>query len=89
MLVLARREGESIVIGEDVVVTVLGCEGGIVRLGISAPPSVAVLRQEIVQQVGQENRSACLSGRNVGGLAALRKGYRAKAVAAPGRNEQR
>ena len=47
MLVLARRVGEEIVIGDDIRVTVLEVRGSQVRLGISAPKSVRVLRQEI------------------------------------------
>ena len=54
MLVLARRVGEEIVIGDDIRVTVLEVRGSQVRLGISAPKSVRVLRQEI------ENRTADL-----------------------------
>lgn len=47
MLVLARRVGEEIVIGDDIRVTVLEVRGGQVRLGIVAPKTVRVLRQEI------------------------------------------
>ena len=51
MLVLTRRQGESIAIGNDVVVTVLEIRGGQVRLGIAAPPAVTVLRSEIHEQL--------------------------------------
>ena len=47
MLVLTRRIGEQLVIAEDIVVTVLALEGNKVRLGIAAPPSVQVDRQEV------------------------------------------
>lgn len=50
MLVLARRIGEEIVIGGDIRVTVLGVRGSQVRLGVAAPQSVRVLRQEIVNR---------------------------------------
>lgn len=73
MLVLARRPGESLVIGNDIVVTVLAVEGGAVRLGIVAPPAVAVLRQEVLQQVGSENQRAADSARRVEALAALKR----------------
>lgn len=73
MLVLGRRADESVVIGEDIVVTVLGIEGGLVRLGISAPANVRVLRQEVLQQVRQENRRAARrGGLTADGLATLR-----------------
>lgn len=47
MLILTRRQGETIKIGTDVEVTVLGVRGGQVRIGIKAPPQVTVDREEI------------------------------------------
>lgn len=58
MLVLTRRAGESITIGDDIVVTVVMVSGGQVRVGISAPRSVPVLREEIYKAVQEENRAA-------------------------------
>lgn len=58
MLVLTRRPGESIVVGEDIVITVIEIKGGQVRIGIDAPRSVDVYREEIYEQVKQENLSA-------------------------------
>ena len=58
MLVLTRRPGESIVIGNEVVVTVLEVRHDQVRIGIAAPRSVQVHREEIFRQVAQENTSA-------------------------------
>ena len=48
MLILQRRIGESVVIGEDIRVTVVSIEGGRVRLAISAPPEVSILRSELL-----------------------------------------
>jgi carbon storage regulator len=48
MLILQRKEGESLVIGEDITVTVLSVEGGRVRLAISAPKDTPILRSELV-----------------------------------------
>ena len=48
MLILQRRTGESVVIGEDIRVTVVSIEGGRVRLAISAPPEVSILRSELL-----------------------------------------
>ena len=62
MLVLTRRSGESIVIGTEVVVTVLEVRGDQVRIGIDAPRSVQVHREEIFQQVVQENANAIVRG---------------------------
>ena len=50
MLVLSRRIGESIVIGDDITVTVLEVRGDVVRLGIDAPRSVTVQRSELLKQ---------------------------------------
>ncbi len=51
MLILTRRVGESVVIGEDVTVTVLGVKGNQVRIGINAPKQVAVHREEIFERI--------------------------------------
>lgn len=48
MLILQRRTGESVLIGEEIRVTVVSIEGGRVRLAISAPPEVSILRSELV-----------------------------------------
>ncbi|MEJ5944081.1 carbon storage regulator CsrA [Pseudokineococcus basanitobsidens] len=58
MLVLTRRAGESIVIGDDVVVTVVEVRGDVVRLGIDAPRSVQVHREEVYRAVVEANRTA-------------------------------
>jgi carbon storage regulator len=61
MLVLTRRAGESIVIGNDVTVTVLEVRGDQIRLGIDAPKDVPIHREEVYVQVQQENRGAVAS----------------------------
>lgn len=58
MLVLSRRVGESIVIGDNVTVTVLEVRGDVIRVGIDAPRSVAVHRAELLAQLESSNKAA-------------------------------
>ena len=54
MLILTRRVGETVMIGDNVTVTVLGVKGNQVRLGVNAPKDVAVHREEIYERIKQE-----------------------------------
>jgi len=54
MLILTRRISESIIVGDDVKITVLGVKGNQVRLGIDAPKDVSVHREEIYERIKQE-----------------------------------
>ena len=54
MLILTRKSGESLMIGDEVTVTVLGVKGNQVRVGINAPKSVAVHREEIYERIKRE-----------------------------------
>jgi len=54
MLILTRRVGESVVIGDDISVTILGVKGNQVRIGVTAPMDVAVHRQEIYDRIKKE-----------------------------------
>lgn len=58
MLVLTRRAGESVMIGDDVVITVLEARGDVIRLGIQAPRDVQVHREEVYRELQAANRSA-------------------------------
>jgi carbon storage regulator len=54
MLILTRRVGETVMIGHDVTVTVLGVKGNQVRIGVNAPKDVAVHREEIYERIKRE-----------------------------------
>jgi carbon storage regulator len=81
MLVLSRRTGESIRIGRDVEVVVLGTEGPYVRIGVRAPREVAVVRRELLDEVEAENRRA-VAKPDAAALARLTPGLRPQPSAA-------
>jgi carbon storage regulator len=58
MLILTRKLGENIRIGDRVKITILDIKGGQVKLGIDAPPHIAVHREEIYERIREENRRA-------------------------------
>ncbi|GAB3692389.1 carbon storage regulator CsrA [Angustibacter aerolatus] len=76
MLVLTRRIGESLVIGEDVTIRVLDVKGDVVRLGVDAPRHVAIHRQEVYDAVVAANRAAAVSSDEA--VAALRQAVRGR-----------
>ena len=58
MLVLTRKSGEGIIIGEDIKITIVELKGGGVRIGVDAPREMKVHRQEVFDRIKQENQEA-------------------------------
>jgi len=67
MLILTRRVGETVMIGEDVTVTVLGVKGNQVRIGVNAPRDVAVHREEIFERIKREEQDGGVPRPSLGG----------------------
>lgn len=57
MLILTRRMGETVIIGDNIAVTILGVRGSQVRLGVNAPKEVTVHREEIYERIQQEEQA--------------------------------
>jgi carbon storage regulator len=74
VLVLSRRAGESVVIADDVVVTVLEVRGDVIRLGIDAPRHVRVHREEVYREVQRANQAAAAASAEDVDLGALLAG---------------
>lgn len=78
MLVLSRKKGESIVIQDNIEITILDTTSDIVKVGISAPENIEILRKELVSSVKDSNRSAALQVSNIESLANSFKKYNKK-----------
>ncbi len=75
MLVLARKLDEAITIGEDIVVKIISIEKGVVKLGIDAPQSISIMRNELLEDVKEANIAAAkkVSNEELNELSALIK----------------
>ncbi|MDR2572881.1 MAG: carbon storage regulator CsrA [Desulfovibrio sp.] len=62
MLILTRRPGESLYVGENIRITILGVQGKQVRIGLEAPADATVYREEVYKRVVEENRRALVTG---------------------------
>lgn len=71
MLVLSRKKGESIMIGDQIELVVLGLDGDAVRIGIQAPKQIQVFRKEVYEAIRQSNKEASNSSIELGQLARI------------------
>jgi carbon storage regulator len=78
MLILTRKLGESIQIGDDIRITILDIKGGQVRLGIEAPTNTSVHREEIYRRIKEENISA--SSLNISDVKEMAKIFSGKQI---------
>ncbi|HZK43220.1 MAG TPA: carbon storage regulator CsrA [Syntrophomonadaceae bacterium] len=58
MLVLSRKKGESIIIGENIEITIVEIQGDVIRLGIEAPREISIYRQELWEEIKKSNQEA-------------------------------
>ncbi|WP_346200101.1 carbon storage regulator CsrA [Caldifermentibacillus hisashii] len=68
MLILARKKGEAIQIGNEIEITIISIQGDQVKIGIEAPKTVEVYRKEIYEQIQEENKQAATTTTNILGL---------------------
>lgn len=81
MLVLSRQRDESIIIGDNIVITIVDIRGDKVRLGINAPTEIPVHRQEVYEAIQRENlRAAQLDPNDVQPVAKMRPGVRGRST---------
>lgn len=73
MLVLGRKKGETIIINDDIEITVTSIEGDMVRLGINAPKQVTIHRKEVYLEIQEENKQATSNVINLSDFLSLRK----------------
>ena len=60
MLVISRKKGESLLIGEDIEITIVKIENGTVKIAINAPKEISILRTELYKEVKDENQNATM-----------------------------
>ena len=68
MLVLSRKPGESILIGDDIEISIVEVRGDTVRIGINAPRNITILRQELMAEVAKTNIEAVSTARDAEGI---------------------
>lgn len=65
MLIITRKKGESLMIGDDIEIVISKIDDGSVKIGINAPKNISILRKELYEEVGKENKEATKISINV------------------------
>lgn len=73
MLVLGRKKGETIIVNDDIEITVTSIEGDMVRLGINAPKQVTIHRKEVYLEIQEENKQATSNVINLSDFLSMKK----------------
>ena len=73
MLVLGRKKGETIIINDDIEITVTSIEGDMVRIGINAPKQVTIHRKEVYLEIQEENKQAISNVINLSDFLSMKK----------------
>lgn len=73
MLILTRKKNETLRIGDDILITIVDVQGDQVRLGITAPRDVSILRQELYETIRDSNTQAALTVQNIDVLSLLKE----------------
>jgi carbon storage regulator len=73
MLVLTRKAGQSLVIGDNIVIKILDFKGDNIKIGIEAPKQITVHRQEVFEAIRQENKAAALTSKSIPNLPNLQE----------------
>lgn len=76
MLVLSRRKNQSIVIGDNIEISVVDIQGDVIRIGIDAPKEVSIYRKELLEEVKQANQEATQTASSLGDKLTILKSYK-------------
>lgn len=78
MLVLSRKKDQSIIIGDNIEISIVDIQGDVIRIGIDAPKEVSIYRKELLEEVKESNKEATQTTANLGDKLNILKAYQAE-----------